>query len=120
MTQGVVTAGCAVSAGVHAALTPAHFREGVGTGTGFLAASIVLAALAAILTGRPDRPGAVLATALVLSGLIGSYTLAVTTGVPVLHPDPEHVDGLALGTKGIEAAALLAAAASLRPKGRER
>ena len=40
-----------------------------------------------------------------------SYALAITTGLPVLHPDPEPVDGLALATKAIEAAGLLAARA---------
>jgi hypothetical protein len=43
--------------------------------------------------------------------------LAVTTGVPVLHPEPEPVDGLALFTKAVEATGLAAALNLLRPKG---
>jgi hypothetical protein len=43
------------------------------------------------------------------AGLLGSYALAITTGFPVLHPDPEPVDGLALATKAIEALGLLVA-----------
>jgi hypothetical protein len=41
---------------------------------------------------------------LVFAGLIASYFLAVTTGVPVLHPDVEPVDGLALIAKAVEIA----------------
>jgi hypothetical protein len=37
-----------------------------------------------------------------------SYGFAITTGVPVLHPDVEPVDGLALFTKAVEIAGLLA------------
>jgi uncharacterized membrane protein YozB (DUF420 family) len=43
-----------------------------------------------------------------------AYVLAVTTGVPVLHPDAEPVDGLALVTKAIEVAGLLAAWSLIR------
>jgi len=43
-----------------------------------------------------------------------SYAFAVTTGVPVLHPDREAVDGLALFTKAIEVAGLVLAAGLLR------
>ena len=43
--------------------------------------------------------------------------LAITTGLPLLHPEVEPVTGLALATKAIEAAALLAAVRLLRPKG---
>ena len=49
----------------------------------------------------------------IFAGLIGSYVLATTTGVPVLHPELEPVDGLALATKAIEAVGLLAAASLL-------
>jgi DNA-directed RNA polymerase specialized sigma24 family protein len=38
----------------------------------------------------------------------------ITTGFPVLHPEPEAVDALALVTKAIEAIGLLLAASLLR------
>jgi len=38
----------------------------------------------------------------------------VTTGFPVLYPEPEAVDGLALYTKAVEAAGLILAASLLR------
>jgi hypothetical protein len=50
----------------------------------------------------------------VLAGLIASYALAITTGLPVLHPEPEPLDRLALVTKAIEAVGLLAAAHLVR------
>jgi hypothetical protein len=47
--------------------------------------------------------------AAVFIGLLVSYLLAITTGVPVLHPEPESIDGLALFTKAIEVLGLFAA-----------
>jgi hypothetical protein len=108
----VVILACAVSAGIHGALVPGHFDEGTGAGLGFAAATLVLAALVVWLTRQPESAGALAAAAAVFAGLIAAYALATTTGLPVLHPDPEPVDGLALATKAIEAVGLLAA---LRP-----
>jgi hypothetical protein len=122
----VVIIGCAISAGIHGALVPGHFDEGIGTGLGFVAATVALAAVVLSLTRWPGNPSALGAAAALLGGLLGSYALAVTTGLPVLHPDPEPVDGLALATKAIETVGLLAATSllwrpvavnALRPKG---
>jgi hypothetical protein len=123
----VVILACAISAGIHGALVPGHFDEGIGAGLGFLAATLALAGLVVWLTWRPASASALTAAALTFAGLLASYALATTTGVPVLHPDPEPVDGLALATKAIEAAGLLAATSLLwrhvaatlpQPKGR--
>jgi hypothetical protein len=54
---------------------------------------------------------------LAFGGLIASYALAITSGLPLLHPEPEPVDALALATKAIEAAGL---AAALTLLGRDR
>ena len=113
----LVILGCGLSAGIHAALTPEHFGEGAGAGGGFLVAGVLLAGLAVAVTRRPGHTGALLATALTLAGLLLSYALAITTGLPLLHPEVEPVAGLALVTKAIEAAALLAALRLLRTKG---
>ena len=99
----------AASAGIHAALAPDHFSESVAAGTGFGASAVVLAVLAAVLTLRPESTLAMTAAAIVLAGLLVSYALALTTGVPVLHPEVEPVEGLALATKAMEAVGLLAA-----------
>ena len=99
---------CAVSAGIHAALVPEHWAEGAAAGLGFAVAAAALAVLAVAVTRRPDAL-AYAATAAVLAGLIASYVLAVTTGLPLFHPEPEPVEGLALFTKAVEAVGLLAA-----------
>jgi hypothetical protein len=107
--RDLVIVTCAISAGIHAALAPEHFREGTGAGLGFLAAAIVLAVVALALTVRPEG-GFLLATAgAIFAGLIGSYVLAATTGLPLLHPAPEPVTGLAVFTKTFEAVGLFAA-----------
>jgi hypothetical protein len=108
---------CAVSAGIHGALVREHFEEGAGAGFGFLVATVLLAALAVALTRAPTQL-ALVATAAVLAGLIASYALVITTGFPVLHPEAEAVDGLALFTKAIEGLGLaLTAVPFAQPKG---
>jgi hypothetical protein len=109
----IVIIACAVSAGIHGALVPGHFREGTGAGLGFAAAAAVLAGLVVWLTRRPASLPALVTAAATFAGLLASYALATTTGVPVLHPDPEPVDGLALATKAIETVGLLAATSHL-------
>jgi hypothetical protein len=109
----IVILTCAVSAGIHGALVPDHFDEGMGAGIGFVVATVLLAALAVALTRNPSQP-VLVATAALFSGLLVSYALVVTTGVPVLHPDVEAVDGLALFTKAVETAGLVTAASLVR------
>jgi hypothetical protein len=104
---------CAVSAGIHGALVPDHFEEGTAAGLGFVVATVLLAVLAVVLTRKPTQL-ALLGTAAVFAGLIASYALVITTGLPILHPDPEAVDGLALFTKAVEAVGLVLAASLLR------
>ena len=100
---------CAISAGIHGALTPEHFAEGTGPGIGFAAATVALAAIAVAVTVRPVSTLALTAALGTLVGLVVAYGLAITTGVPLLHPEPEPVDGLALATKAIELAGVLSA-----------
>ena len=123
--RDVVITACAVSAGIHAALVPDHLAEGTAAGVGFAVAALLLAAAAVALTRR--RSATLLAaTAALLVGLLVSYAFAVTTGVPVLHPEAEPIDGLALFTKAVELLGLAAVADLLartapflirRPKG---
>ena len=107
--RDIVIVACAISAGIHAALTPDHFAEGLGAGVGFAAGSALLGVAVVALTRRPDDDVALAGAAAVLAGLIVSYVLAITTGLPVLHPEPEPVTALALFTKAVEALGLLAA-----------
>jgi len=104
---------CAISAGIHGALIRDHFEEGTAAGLGFVVATLLLAAVAVALTHKPMQP-ALVGTAAVLGGLIASYALVATTGFPVLHPEPEAVDGLALFTKAVEAIGLVLAASLVR------
>ena len=75
---------------------------------------MLLASLALALTLRPAAPLPLAGAALVFTGLLASYALATTTGFPVVHPQPESVDGLALATKAIEAVGLVTALSLLR------
>jgi drug/metabolite transporter (DMT)-like permease len=109
----LVILACAVSAGIHGALVREHFEEGTGAGLGFVVATIVLAVLAVVLTRRPSHL-ALVATAAIFAGLIASYALVITTGFPVLHPEAEAVEGLALFTKAVEAVGLVLVATLLR------
>lgn len=110
----VIVLVCAVSAGIHAALAPEHFREATAAGLGFAGSTAALVLIAVALTCRPDSRAALAVAAIVLGGLIVAYALAVTTGVPVFMPEPEPLDGLALVTKAVEAVGLLVAANALR------
>jgi hypothetical protein len=109
----IVILACAVSAGIHGAVVEDHFREGTGAGIGFVAATVLLSAVALTLTRKPSQVVFVTAAA-TLIGLIASYGLAVTIGVPFLHPDVEAVDGLALFTKAVEGVGAVAAASLVR------
>ena len=109
LRRDVVILASAVSAGIHGALAPAHFTEGTGAGLGFAASAILLAALAVVLTVRPASSLPLVSAAVVFAGLLGSYALATTTGLPLLHPQSEPVDGLALATKAFEAVGLVTA-----------
>ena len=105
----VLIASCAISAGIHAALAPEHFREEPGAGVGFLVSAVLLAVLCVVLVYRPASRIAVGAAGATLAGLLVAYALVLAVGVPVLHPDREPADGLALVTKAIELVGLVAA-----------
>jgi hypothetical protein len=109
LRRDVVILACAVSAGIHGALAPVHFAEGAGAGLGFVASTVLLAALAVLLTARPASSLPLAGAAIVFAGLLGSYALATTIGLPLLHPQPEPVDGLALATKAFEVVGLATA-----------
>ena len=105
---------CGISAGIHAAIAPEHFAEGAGPGIGFVAAAVGLAVFAVVLTLRPPTAATLAGPAVLLAGLIVSYALAVSSGLPVLHPEPEPLHALAVVTKAIEGAGLVAALHLLR------
>ena len=57
LRHDVVILACAVSAGIHGALAPAHFAEGRAAGAGFVATTLVLTGLLVALTLRPGWAG---------------------------------------------------------------
>jgi hypothetical protein len=114
LERDIVIVACAISAGIHAALVRDHFEEGAAAGVGFLVAAVLLAGLVVVLTYRTASLVAIAAAGAVLAGLLASYAFATTTGIPLLHPERESIDGLALATKAIEALGLLAALHSIR------
>lgn len=114
LRRDTVILACAISAGIHGALVSNHLAEGTGAGVGFAAATLMLAASAIAVTLRPASALALAGAASLLAGLLASYAFATTTGLPVLHPDPEPVDGLAIATKAIEGVGLLAALTLIR------
>ena len=119
--QDVLIASCAISAGIHAALTPEHLREETAAGLGFLVSTVLLGVLCVALTLRPERRVFAGAAGAVLGALVAAYGLAVSVGVPVLHPEAEPADALGLVTKAIELVGLAVAlhlTAPGRPAGR--
>jgi hypothetical protein len=75
---------------------------------------VLLVALVGGLTRHAENEWLLACALVTLLGLLASYLLAVTTGLPVFHPNPEPVEGLALATKAIEAVGVLAAWSLLR------
>jgi hypothetical protein len=113
LRTSIVILACAISAGIHGALVQDHFHEGKGAGLGFVVATILLALLAVLGTRTPTQSW-VAATGALFAGLIASYALVITTGMPVLHPEPEPIDALALFTKAVEAIGFVLVATLLR------
>lgn len=105
----VLIVSCAISAGIHVALAPEHLREEPAAGVGFVVSTVVLAVLCVVLTHRPGSRLAVGVAGAALAALVVAYALAITVGVPVLHPDAEPADGLGLVTKAVELVGLAAA-----------
>ena len=100
----VVAAVSAGSAGVHAALVPAHIDEHrAGLAVSFAVAAGLCALVA--LTVRDPRHDrwAPSASFLVLAGTAAAYLAAVTVGLPLLQPTPEETDLLGVLTTAAEA-----------------
>ncbi len=115
-----VTAVCAGSAGVHAALIQPHLAEGgVPLGSAFAAAAAALA-LAALAVRQPRHgswaPAAVTA---VLCLIAVSYLLSRTVGIPLLISQAEQLDPLGAVTTAAELAGAVAGAVLMSRKERQ-
>ena len=106
LPRTIVLGACALSAGVHAGLVPAHLDDEPGLAAAFALAAIALGALAVAL----DRGhAAALAPAGALfAALLGGYAIAVLGGAGPLGREAPDVLGVA--TKLVELAGLGAVA----------
>ena len=102
-----VIAACTASAGAHAALVPQHLEHEPRLGVAFIAATVVLLAVAFVLIYSPTSPLAALVTTLTLAALIGAYAVNLSAGIPWLTTAPEDADAIGLATKAVDAAGLV-------------
>lgn len=100
---------CIASAAIHLALVPEHLREMPPLGVSFAVAALLLVGAA---IGTAERiPGADMATAWLLIGLVAAYAV-------VLPFEGEPVTQVALATKAIEVAGIAAALRLARSQAR--
>ena len=107
----------ASSAGVHAALAPAHAAEAPALGAAFALSALALAGVA-LRADRDPGPVALAAAVLLLCSLLAAYAVTRLVVLPPLtHPEP--VDAVGAITKLVEAAGLVLALRLLHtPAGR--
>jgi hypothetical protein len=117
----LVGVACTISAGVHAALTPAHLREKPLIGFGFGLSVLLLAGAVLALRRAPDRTFPAAGAAILLAGLIAAYAATRLWHLPGLAETPEPVDVVGSATKLVEATGLLLAVSlATRPRTRAR
>lgn len=115
-----VTAVCAGSAGVHAALIRPHLEEGgLPLGSAFAAAALALA-VAALMVRQPRHDSWAPAAAAAVLGVIAvSYLLSRTTGIPLLIGQAEQLDPLGAATTAAELAGAISGAVLMSRKDRK-
>lgn len=114
-----LTAVCAGSAGVHAALIQEHFEESSLLGSAFTVAAVALAAVALVVRQPRHDSWAFAAATVTLAVIAVSYLLSRSTGIPVLIVQPEHVDPLGNVTTVAELAGAICGAVLMARKGKE-
>lgn len=107
IAPNVVVVACAISAGAHAGLVPAHMREEPRLGVAFVLAVTMVVVAGAALVLRPRSAHAAQVAALLLAGLIGACTASRTTAIPLLSPEAETVDVVGLTTNVVRAIGLV-------------
>jgi hypothetical protein len=78
----------------------------------------LLLATGVALTIRPADRRVAAAAAVLFAGLIVGYVASRTSGIPLLAPDAEALDGVGIATKVVEAAGLALALWLSQPIGR--
>ena len=104
------------SAGIHAALAPAHLKEMPPLGYAFIAAAAIGCVLACALISRPDDPRIPLLAGLFCLGQIAAWALFVTVRVPGFAGTPEGIETIALVSKAAELAAVALAFSLALPR----
>lgn len=105
----LLTAAVAVSAGVHAALVPEHWRERPALGVGFALAAVALAAIAVALQATRSRLPAGAAAA-VFGSLTMLYLISRAHGLPLTGH--EEWDTVGIATQVVQLAGI---AVAIRP-----
>jgi hypothetical protein len=106
-TQRLVVLALASSAGVHAALAPAHAAETPALGVPFALSALSLLG-AAVAVDRAPEPATLGPTVFLLGSLLALYAATRFVALPPITP-VEPVDALGAGTKLIEAAGMVLA-----------
>lgn len=116
----LVVFAAAVSAGIHAGLVPEHLAEMPLLGVSFILAVLALTGVGAAVALRPRTQLPASLAALLFGALILAYVASRTTGLPVLEPDPEPVDGIGIVTVAVQLVGALAALWLTRDAARQR
>ena len=111
---GLLALTVAVSAGIHAGLSPEHLKEMPRLGDSFIAAALLGTMIAVALIARPDDRRIAALAGLFCLGQIVAWVLFVTIAVPFFPGTPEGFETIALISKTVEAAGV--ALALLRPR----
>lgn len=111
---GLLALTVALSAGIHAGLTPEHLKEMPRLGDSFIAAALLGSAIAVALVSRPDDHRLAAIAGLFCLGQIVAWVLFVTIAVPFFPGTPEGFETIALISKTVEAAGV--ALALVRPR----
>jgi hypothetical protein len=106
----------AAAAGVHAAVGPAHFREGTLIGLFFACSALVQLAWAGLVAVHSSR-SLLLAGALGNVAVIGLWATTRTLGLPGLLPRPEAVGPWDLACVGWELLVVVACVALVQSRG---
>ena len=111
----VIAVAGTVSAGIHGAVMPSHWREAVSYGLFFLLAAVAQLGLSVLALIHPTRRW-MQVNALVSIGLLGVWLQSRTVGVPVgpLKGVPEQVGVLDVVSSACEMLVVLAVASLVR------
>lgn len=113
--ENVLILSCAISAGVHIALAPAHLEESTALGCGFALSAALLITVSLFLAAGGELEGAgARAAAVLLTGLMVAYGVSRTAGLPVGDEGVEPVDVTGVATQLVQATGVVAALALSR------